>query len=281
MLAAVDQGGAANAGDGVLAVEIEEQLIAHHGAAGGEGEGVEARFGADRRRQRRDVQRLHAFADDLDVIDMRLVADEQFERGVDLIVASGRAFMALDQHGAGALLHDHERAHEARRRRFRGDEDQMQRPFDGRAGADADDGAVAHQRGIERDGDIACRRELAEFFRERRIVVGKRRGERTDRQPGFQRRGVGQFRHERAVDEDQPAAFDVAEQLSRRLRAGHRRGIGRSGERLGIAHQRAQVGVLPVLDAAMRQALAGEQVERGRALFGDRRPAGQPLARLA
>ncbi len=146
--------------------------------------------------------------------------------------------------------------------------------------ADADDRAVAHQRGIERHGDVARRRELAEFRRERRIVVGKRRGKRTDRKPGFERRGVGQFRHERAVDKDQPAAFDVAEQLSRRLGAGNRCGIGRSGKRLGIAHQRAQIGVLPVLDAAMRQALADEKVERGGALFGDRRPAGQPLARL-
>ena len=77
VLPALDQGGAADAGDGVLAVEFQEQLVAHHGAAGGEGESVEARPRADRRRQRRDVQRVRAFADDLDVIDMGLVADEQ------------------------------------------------------------------------------------------------------------------------------------------------------------------------------------------------------------
>ena len=71
--------------------KLQEQLVAHHRAADGEGERVEARLGADRRRKRRDMQRVGAFADDLDVIDMGLVADEQFERGIDLIVAAGRA----------------------------------------------------------------------------------------------------------------------------------------------------------------------------------------------
>ena len=90
---------------------------------------------ADRRRQRRDMQRVGALADDLDMIDMGLIADEQFERGVDLIVAAGRPLVALDQHHAGALLDHHQRAHEGRRRLFRGDEDEMQRPLDRRAGA--------------------------------------------------------------------------------------------------------------------------------------------------
>ena len=116
VLAALDQGRAANAGDGIFAVEPQKQLIAHHGAAGREGEGVKARSGADRRRQRRDVQRVRAFADDLDVIDMSLVADEQFERGIDLIIAARRPLVAFDQHGARALLDDDERAHEASRR---------------------------------------------------------------------------------------------------------------------------------------------------------------------
>ena len=156
----------------------------------------------------------------------------------------------------------------------------MQRPLDGRAGADADHRAVAHQRGIERDGDIACRRQLAELRRERRIAIGERGGERTDRKPALQRGDVGQFRNERAVDEDEPAAFDIAEQFARRLGARLGRGIGRARQRLRLAHQRAQVGVLPVLDAAMRQAFLGEQVEGGLALRGDRVAAGQPRPRL-
>ena len=49
------------------------------------------------------------------------------------------------------------------------------------------------------------------FPHNRRIVVGERVGERTDGQAGLQCRGVGQFRHERAVDEHEPAALDVVD----------------------------------------------------------------------
>jgi len=56
VLPTLDQGGAADAGDGVLAVEFQEQLVAHHGAAGGEGESIKARPRADRGRQCRDVE---------------------------------------------------------------------------------------------------------------------------------------------------------------------------------------------------------------------------------
>ena len=143
--------------------------------------------------------------------------------------------------------------------------------------ADADHGAVAHQRGVERDGDVACRRQLAEMRVEHRIAAGKRVGERTDRQGPRSRSGeIGQFRHERAVDEDEPARLDIAEQLAGRLGARLRGRIGRGRQRLCLAHQRAQIGVFPFLDAAMRQALLGEQVERRLALRGDRVVAGQP-----
>ena len=180
MLPAFDQGGAADAGDGVFAVEFQEQLVAHHGAAGGEGESVEARPRADRGRQGRDVQRVGTFGDDLDVIDMGLVADKDLERGIDLVIAAGGAFMALDQHNAGALLYHHQRAHEGRGRLCRGDEEEMNRPLDGRAGGNADHRAIAHQRGIERDRGVACRRKLAEMASQRRIAIGQRVGERAD-----------------------------------------------------------------------------------------------------
>ena len=62
------------------------------------------------------------------MVDMGLVADLEFERGVDLIFVAGRAFVALDQHGARALLDDDERAGENRGRRLAGiDEDEMDR----------------------------------------------------------------------------------------------------------------------------------------------------------
>ncbi len=126
VLAAPQQARAADAGDGAFAVEAHEQLVAHHRAAGGEQELVEARMRADRRHQARDVQRAGARAGDLDMVDMGLVPDLEFERGVDLIVVAGRAFVALDQHGARALLDDDERAGKDRGRRLAGiDEDEM------------------------------------------------------------------------------------------------------------------------------------------------------------
>ena len=109
VLAALEQARAANAGDRALAREAHEQLVAHHRAAGGEQELVEAGVRADRRHQGRDMQRAGALAGDLDVIDMGLVADHELERGVDLVLAP-TAFVALDQHRARALLDDDERA---------------------------------------------------------------------------------------------------------------------------------------------------------------------------
>ena len=43
------------------------------------------------------MERVFAFADDLDVIDMRRVADEQFQHRIDLIIAAGRPLVTLDQ----------------------------------------------------------------------------------------------------------------------------------------------------------------------------------------
>ena len=184
MLTAVDQGGAANIGDGFLAVEFQKQLIAHDGTAGGKGERIEPRPGADRRRQRRDVQRIRAFADDLDVIDMRLVADEQFQRGVDLIVTARRApvSFSISMTRAPRSTTTSERMKLAAGF-LRGDEEQMQRPFDGRAGGDPDDRAVAHQRGVERDGDVGLRARVYRGARRACSVAGERFASETTRRP--------------------------------------------------------------------------------------------------
>ena len=118
------------------------------------------------------------------------------------------------------------------------------------------------------------------FSDNRRIVVGQRVGERTDGQAGLQCRGVGQFRHERAVDEHEPAALDVADHGAGGFGARLGRGVGRARQWLRLAHQRAEVGVLPLLDAPMRQALADEQIEGGGALRGDGAVPGKPLPRV-
>ena len=156
----------------------------------------------------------------------------------------------------------------------------MERPLDGRAGANADHGAVAHECGVERDRNVACRRKLAEMRHQFFIVLGERRGERSDRKPLLERSGVGQFRHEGAVDKDEPAGFAVAQERTRAPGAGFRLRIRRACERLCVPHQRAQVGIFPVFDTAMRQAFPSENVERGRALLRDRLAARQMRARL-
>ena len=70
--------------------EQHEQLIADHGAAGGEAPFVELCARADMGQQRSDVDGALALARDLDVIDLRLIADHELKRGVDLIVRSDR-----------------------------------------------------------------------------------------------------------------------------------------------------------------------------------------------
>ena len=67
---------------------------------------------ANGRKQSRHMQRLGAFADELDMIDMGLVADHKLKRRVDLVVGIRRPLMALNQHGPGALLDHDERARE-------------------------------------------------------------------------------------------------------------------------------------------------------------------------
>ena len=57
VLAALEQGRAADAGDRALAVEAQEQLVAHHRAAGRERERVEARGAPIAAIRRRDMQR--------------------------------------------------------------------------------------------------------------------------------------------------------------------------------------------------------------------------------
>ena len=149
------------------------------------------------------------------------------------------------------------------------------------AGVDADDRAVAHQRGIERNRDIARRRELAEM---RPRASGSFAASAAASDPTVRPRSS-------AAISDSSGTNAPSTKTSRRhstspsiapavLAPRLGRGIGRARQRLCLAHQRAQVGVLPLLDAAMRQALLGEQVEGGRALRRDRVAARQPRARL-
>ncbi len=92
-----------------LAGETHEGLIAHQRGVGGEGEGVERRARANIGQQARHVQA--ARLRDLDVIDLRLVADDHFDRRIHLRVA---AVVVLDDDRLGALLGHDQRPHESR-----------------------------------------------------------------------------------------------------------------------------------------------------------------------
>ena len=57
--------------------------------------------------------------------------------------------------------------------------------------------------------------------------------------------------------------------------------VGRRGRRVGLTDQRAQVGVFPLLDAPVRQALPLKRLEGARADAGDRGAARQHRRCLA
>ena len=79
---------------GAFAGKAHESLVAHHRRTAGEGEAVEMRRCAPTVASRLATCKA-ARLRDLDVIDLRLVADHQLERGIDLVVAPP-ALVALD-----------------------------------------------------------------------------------------------------------------------------------------------------------------------------------------
>ncbi len=156
----------------------------------------------------------------------------------------------------------------------------MQRALGRRARGDTDHRTVAHQGGIECNRDVTRRRKLAQMRLDRGVICGERGSQRTDRQPAFQVCHIGQFRDKSAVDKNEAARLDIAERRARALGARLGGSVGRHGKRLGVAHQRAQIGIFPILDTPVRQTFFGEQVEGRRALGGDRIVAGQAAAHL-
>jgi hypothetical protein len=80
--------------------------------------------------------------------------------------------MALNDHGARALLDQNERTGEQRRRLLAGRrEHEMNRPLDRRSCRDLNDDAVAHEGGIERDRHVVGCKHLAEVLARQRIVL--------------------------------------------------------------------------------------------------------------
>ena len=104
-----------------------------------------------------------------------------------------------------------------------------------------------------------------------RIAFGERVCHAADGQARFGRQ-IGQLRREGAVDEHQPPAIDAGKDARRLLGARLGRRIGRRRQRIGLAHQRAQIGVFPFLDAPVRQAGGVETRERRPRAAWRRRP---------
>ena len=96
---------------------------------------------------------------------------------------------------------------------------------------------------------------------------------RADGEARFQIGKIGEFRHEGAIDEHDRARLDRSERGDRLPGARLRGRIGHARERLGVAHERAQVGIFPLLDAAVRQPFGLEAPESIFAQRSDRRRA--------
>ena len=125
---------------------------------------------------------------------------------------------------------------------------------------DLDHDAVLHHRRVEREDGIA----LAEILGGEQVdQVGTpspstSASERTVAPSGS---GIRQRGHEGAVDDDEPAAAEA--RPSRQLLVDRaKRALVRLGrQRKSLAQQRAQIGVMPGLDPAVRQAGGGEGPE--------------------
>ncbi len=139
------------------------------------------------------------------------------------------------------------------------------------------DGAVAHQRRVQRQRHVVTADDLAEMPHDARVALRQRIGHGADGQALLQRSEIGKLGDENAADENDPAAFHVAD----RARGGFGARLGgrirRRGQRLGVAHQRAQVGIFPFLDAPVRQSAGIEAAESAVAQGGDRPAPGQLL----
>ena len=244
-------------GDRTLAVEAHEELVAHDGAAGVNRNSLKRACAPIARHQRRDMQSAGARAGDLDVIDMGLVADHELERRVDLIVAVRGAFVAFDQHGARALLdHTSERVKIAAGRR----PELTKTRWIGRASVeparDPNHRAVAHEGGIERDRDvIGSARPCRDAAMSGSPAASACAIERM-RQARLEVREIGQLRRRTRRRRTRCGAPRSRRASRRRLRArAFAAASGGAASGLASRIERAQVGVFPLLDPPVRQAL--------------------------
>ena len=218
------------------------------------------------------MERAGTLAAYLGVVHLSVLSHHQLHRMVDLVVEFVRAFVTFHDGRMRALADDNQRARE-QSSCGRGGVDELQVNWPGNNGAfgDSDYRAVSHERSIERDRDVVGRNHGAERADNLRIAGRERTGHGNDRQPGIEPGKIGQVGHECAVNEHEPLRVKSGQKPFGLARARDRGGIRRPGERLGVAHQRAQIGVLPFLDAPVRQTVRLETAERRGTLLGSSR----------
>ncbi len=274
VLAALEQAGAVDHAFAALAAKAHEGLIAHHGAADGEGKILVVGLGADRDAERRDAQGRAAVAADLDVIDPRIVADRQFERRIDLVVDALRTGERFDQRHLRARLHDHDATRIHRGGGIAGkhmrDMDRLGRS---RAALDAQRHPAAHEGGVEPVGGVVAAGHLSHPVVR---IFGQELEQFDDGDTRIGRADIAPRRFIAAVDDGDAVRLDAGQD---RRDAAFRLRAGWSRQRLRLAHQRAQISVFPLLDAPVRQTFRVETLERILAQRGDRALAGQRGAR--
>ena len=230
--------------------------------------------------RRRKFEGVAAVLHQADMVEPRIVADRDDQRVVDLIGlrAVGRD-EALDQRRAGILAEPQQRAREHRRGRGAArDMNDMQRLRQHDAVGDLDHDAVGHHRAVERDHRIGVVER--EQLRLQRGVAGLQHfAQRADGKPLLQPVQFGKLRREHAVHQHQPAHALDRLQLHGRCSPLQRGRIRRRRQRQHLAHQRAQIGVFPVLDPPVRQARTLIGLERRASRLGDLAGARQPVAR--
>ena len=154
----------------------------------------------------------------------------------------------------------------------------MQRLLQHDAIGDLDHHAVGHHRAVERHHRIGVVQR--EQLRLQRGVAGLQHvAQGADGQSLLKPVQFGKFWREHAIHQHQPAHALDRLKLQGSSSPRQRSGIRYGSERQHVAHQRAQIGVFPVLEPAVRQAHAVIGFEGGTSRLGDLACARQPVAR--
>ena len=262
MLPALQQSHAAQRGFGIVAGKPHEQLAPGQAFAVDQREALEGHVRAEVGHERIDADRAGLRTGDGGRMPhLGAVADLEDQRAVGLTATAAAAQARFRHPNLGAGADDDERAEEAGGRRLhRGGVDDLDGLDEFGARRHLDHHAVLHHGHVEReDGVTLAETAGGEQVDQLRPSLSENIGQRAH--GGALRQRVGQRRHEGPIDDDEPAAAEVRAP-GQLLVEGAERGLLRLGrERKRVAHHRAQVRVMPCLDAAMRQAGGGEGAE--------------------